>query len=85
MFEKAHLTVRDDGILSTSRTGFLLPVANNCKHSQFAKRNCDVDNIFAPDMRQGRLMELSAAAGFCAVFTYKDNGEIAEGWRVVSV
>ncbi|MGG8309044.1 hypothetical protein ACQQ2M_27535, partial [Escherichia coli] len=33
-------------ILSTSRTGFLLPVANNCKHSQFAKRNCDVDNIF---------------------------------------
>ncbi|EGB73822.1 hypothetical protein ERFG_00332 [Escherichia coli TW10509] len=54
MFEKAHLTVRDDAILSTSQTGFLLPVANNCKHSQFAKRNCDVDSIFAPEHRQGR-------------------------------
>lgn len=42
----------------------MLPVANNCKHSQFAKRNCDVDNIFAPEHRQGRLMELSAAVGF---------------------
>ena len=31
---------------------------------QFAKRNCDVDNIFAPEHRQGRLMELSAAVGF---------------------
>ncbi|WP_214276741.1 hypothetical protein, partial [Escherichia coli] len=64
MFEKAHLTVRDDAILSTSRTGFLLPVANNCKHSQFAKRNCDVDNIFTPEHRQGRLVELSAAVRF---------------------
>ncbi len=53
-------------------------MANNCKHYQFAKRNCDVDNIFAPEHRQGRLMNDRRRSDFCAVFTYKDNGEIPQ-------
>ncbi len=56
----------------------LLPVANSTNIPNL-QNEIMMDNIFTPEHRQGRLVELSAAVRFFARYSlYKDNGEIPQ-------